>query len=90
MGKRKAQEIARKLRPPRCPQCGRILRFLDYEAEEIEVARFLPSGEFSGWNVVEVKGEKFCCPECDAILFRNKEDAEKFLIGEWLIESKEG
>jgi len=77
---RKVQEIARKLKPPRCPRCGAILRYLNYTAKEIVSARYYPP-EYTGWNTGFADSEKWSCPECDAVLFEDEESAEEFFLG---------
>jgi len=74
-------KIARRLKPARCPQCGAILRFLDYEDKEIRIAHYDLEGYYD-WDTADIIESKFYCPECNSMLFQSEREAEKFLRGE--------
>jgi len=80
MRKKKVEEIARKLKPPRCPKCGAILLYLNYTAQETVFARYYPP-EYTGWATSGSDSEEYSCPECSAVLFEDEESAEEFFLG---------
>jgi len=78
----KIKEIARKLKPPRCPKCGLILHGFNYVSKEIVRATFYGNREYVNWETIDVLDTEYRCPECDEILCHDEEEAEKFLRGE--------
>jgi len=80
--RRKIREIARTLKPPRCPRCGSIIESFSYIAKEIVRATYLGNGNYCCWDTLEVLNSEFRCPECEEILCHHEDEAEKFLRGE--------
>jgi len=79
---KKVQEIARKLKPPRCPKCGSILYSFNYVSKEIVRATYYGNREYVSWETIDVLDTEYRCPECDETLFYDEGEAEKFLRGE--------
>ena len=73
---------------PKCPECGKEIDQLIYRAYELVTARALLTPakimDYINWESHGITREapEYRCPECDAVLFDNEEDAEAFLRGE--------
>jgi len=73
---------------PKCPKCGKEIDFLkDYFPVWQEYnMRINENGEecyeFVDDSIPMDTDEEYECPECCEILFRNRDDAVKFLRGE--------
>jgi len=81
----KAEEIARALKPPRCPKCGEKIYYLIYYAKELVEATAYLSGDYlehSGWQTLSVDYVEYRCPVCNQVLFKDEEEVKKFLKGE--------
>lgn len=76
-----AERIAEALKPPRCPECGSKLDYLLYVEEALNTAKFY-GDDYHSWDTVAVQDSWYECPECEKILFRDRELANKFLRGE--------
>jgi predicted RNA-binding Zn-ribbon protein involved in translation (DUF1610 family) len=82
-----AEEIAKNLKPPRCPKCGAEIDHLHFYAYELVKADFWVvdgRSEYSGWDSLgDMLDEvEYSCPECGEVLFKHEDDAIKFLRGE--------
>ena len=81
-----AEEITRALKPPRCPKCGAEIDHLIYNAKELVKASVYLSGdylEYCSWDTLATDYDtvEYRCPECDEVLFRDENEAKKFLRG---------
>jgi len=83
-----AEKIAKALKPPRCPECGSELHGFDYYVLELSraFAHYDEPGGYlvySNWDTIDTKEEtaEFRCPECNALITRDVEEAEEILSG---------
>jgi len=80
----KAEEIANRLNPPRCPECGRKIEALvcwsKVWAKQIVYAH--PEYEIE-WSACKRHTnhtpKEFRCPKCDEVIFENEDKAKEFL-----------
>ena len=69
-----------------CPKCGKEIDSFIYSAfEQIEATAILVDNrrlEYISWTSSgNIKDEEYACPECGEVLFKNEDDAIKFLRG---------
>ena len=72
---------------PKCPKCGKEIRALNYKVIDSGVVRIRENGEIeyeliSDYGLEQKEVCDFSCPECDAILFDNEDDALDFLMSD--------
>jgi predicted RNA-binding Zn-ribbon protein involved in translation (DUF1610 family) len=83
-----AEKVALKLKPPRCPKCGKEIDYLIYTAKELVKADAYLSDrsivEYHNWDTINVDYDTidYECPECGEVLFHDERDVERFLKGE--------
>ena len=68
----------------KCPICGGEICALRFWAKEQVMAWFSCDDEceYNNWDsmgMAEVTEPRYCCPECDEILFNTEEEAKEFL-----------
>jgi len=82
------RRIVNEIRPPRCPECGEELRYLVHESTEVVVYEFRVdyNGDVDYYEddryPLSSEDNGYFCPYCHSKLFRDEEDAKKFLMGE--------
>ena len=67
---------------PRCPKCGKEITYLINFSEVVEQYKFCPRDPVK-YVFIDKWGSgvnEYVCPECEAVLFDNERDAEKFLL----------
>ncbi len=72
-------------RMPKCPKCGKVDHLVDESLEirwyDVRVTN--PPSRYLDYEEQdcepETKGDKFECPECEAVLFTKEEEAKAFL-----------
>ncbi len=72
---------------PNCPKCNAEIVYLNLFSRIEQRARFEldPSGDpqvLVEGDVPDYDDDDFECPECNVVLFHDRDDAEKFLRGE--------
>lgn len=86
MSEKIARKIARALKPPRCPRCGKELTYLINVCEEFHVYYFEvdEEGEVDYRDKDSWPGDtsEYGCPFCFEVLFTSEEEAKAFLLGE--------
>jgi len=67
---------------PKCPKCGKEIDYLtDFILEEYKLTI---DENGSAYHELVNDSDEYQCPKCAAILFRDEEDAVKFLKSETL------
>ena len=71
---------------PKCPECGAEIDYLINVCETIEEYIFsVDGGGFADYEQTDAWAgdwSEYRCPECRKVLFRDEDDAVKFLKGE--------
>ena len=74
---------------PKCPKCGAEIDHLHHFGYYLQKADFWLNGKgepnYDNWDDVgsmKEGTEEYRCPECDQVLFKNEDEAKKFLKSE--------
>jgi len=82
--KEKAEEIARKLEHPRCPECGEKITNLHQKSDVVEVFSYNPIDEgVKDYYPIETCGHRnlgYFCPKCEWKIAQTEKEAKKFLL----------
>jgi ribosomal protein S27AE len=62
---------------PICPKCGKEISYLRYGERAINTAKF-DGHDYYSWDTVHIEDYWYECPECNAMLFTDDGEAEKF------------
>jgi len=84
------EKIAVALHPPRCPQCGEELDYLDYFAYAAVKSQLeIDEGGEADWDAMEILDDtwpgsiEYQCPVCGIVMFHDDDSAVRFLKGKY-------
>jgi ribosomal protein S27AE len=63
----------------KCPKCGKSIDSLTEDRTQHAIYKYNGDDIYEFRDYGDIENQNFHCPECDALLFTNEEDAKNFL-----------